>query len=88
MNPFTITEALGKLIGAAGVTKERAESIAAEVAAAFPDLEEARAEFERRIRAELEPSLKPEVVLGLLRGLWEELKSGHPGYNRHHFGGA
>lgn len=83
-----LSDLAAKLLAAAGVTSNRAEEIAAEVAVAFPDLEQARVEFERRIRTELDPALNPAFLAGLAAGAWAELKTGHPGFNPHHFGGA
>lgn len=88
MERFVLSDALGKILAAAGITKSRTEDIAREVSAQFPDLEEARVEFERRVRAELEPSLNVETITGLIAGGWAELKSGHPGSDKHHLGGA
>lgn len=88
MDPFQISEALAKVLAAAGVTKERTQDIARDAAAKYPDLAAAEKYFEATLQNELSPSLNAATILGLLRGAWDELKTGHPGYNPHHFGGA
>lgn len=85
---FVLSEALARVLGAAGILKADVETIAAQVAASYPDLDKASDEFKRRVREKLDPSLNDATIEGLLAGAWAEAKTGHPGFNPHHFGGA
>lgn len=85
---FVLSEALARVLGAAGILKADVETIAADVAAKFPDLDRASEEFRRRVREQLDPSLNEATIEGLLLGAWDEAKTGHPGFNRHAFGGG
>lgn len=85
---FALPEALGKILAAAGITKERFEEIAEQEAQKYPDLAMWEKAVSERVRTELLPSLNEETISGLIAGGLAELRSGHPGYNKHHFGGA
>lgn len=88
MNPFALPELLGRILAAAGITKSRFEEIAGEEAQKYPDLAAWEKAVTERVREELEPSLNEETISGLIAGGLAELRTGHPGYNKHHFGGA
>lgn len=88
MNRFTIPEALGRVLVAAGMTKARFEQIAEEEAQKHADLAPWEKAVTERVRAELGDSLNEETISGLISGGLAELRTGHPGYNRHHFGGG
>jgi hypothetical protein len=83
-----LSEALAKVLEAAGMISGGAESIAEDVFERYPDLEKARESFLSRLSAQLNPSLNAATLLGLGAGAWDELKTMHPGFNRHTFGGG
>lgn len=83
-----LSEALAKVLAAAGITKEAAEDLATEIAAKYPELAMAREVFVSKLAEQLNPSLNITTIAGLAAGAWDELKSGHPGFNRHTFGGG
>lgn len=88
MPQFALPELLGRILAAAGITKTRFEEIAAEEAQKYPDLAAWEKAVDERVRTELGDSLNEETISGLIAGGIAELRSGHPGYNKHHFGGA
>lgn len=88
MNPFNLSAVFAAIIAAAGVPRSDVEELAAEASRRFPDLGQAEAWFKAQLRERLDPSLNEATLKGLLEGGWDELKTGHPGYNPHHFGGV
>ena len=85
---FLLSEAIGKVLAAAGTTKARAEEIAEDTATRHPEFGSWKDAFMAKLAGELDPSLNAETIGGLVSGAVDELKSKHPGFNRHTFGGG
>lgn len=88
MPTFVLSDALEKVLAAAGVTRAEVEELAAGLAAKYPDLGQFEIALRDALAQKLDPSLNAATIQGLVTGAFEELKSGHPGYDPHHFGGA